>query len=88
MKAKGLAALACLLAGVPLLAWGLTHGAWLAIGAGLVLELVFLYFAFAWLAGANRPMGAQQTIKAAASAAWSMKDQPVAPTGNDKHTDK
>ena len=47
MKGKGLAALACLLAGVPLLAWGLTHGAWLAIIAGLALELVFLYYAFA-----------------------------------------
>ena len=83
MKGKGLAALACLLAGVPLLAWGLTHGVWLAIGAGLVLELVFLYYAFAWLAGANRPMGAQQTIKPAANAAWSMKDQPVESAGKD-----
>jgi hypothetical protein len=88
MSGKTLAALGCLLTGVPLLAWGLTHGAWLAIGAGLVLEPVFLYFAFAWLAGANRPMGAQQTIKPAANAAWSMKDRPVEPTGNDKHTDK
>jgi hypothetical protein len=76
MSGKTLAALGCLLTGVPLLAWGLTHGAWLAIGAGL------------GLAGANRPMGAQQTIKPAANAAWSMKDRPVEPTGNDKHTDK
>ena len=88
MSGKTLAALGCLLTGVPLLAWGLTHGAWLAIGAGLVLELVFLYYACAWLAGANRPMGAQQTSTPAANAAWSMKDRPVEPTGNDKHTDK
>jgi hypothetical protein len=87
MSGKTLAALACLLTGVPLLAWGLANGVWLAIGAGLVLELVFLYFAFAWLAGANRPMGAQQTIKPAANAAWSMKDQPVASTGKDKQAD-
>jgi len=79
MKHKGIVALACLVLGIPLLAYGLTTGAWLLIAAGFALELVFLYFAWEWIAGANRPMGAQTTIKPAANAAWSMKDEPVKP---------
>jgi hypothetical protein len=79
MKPKVLAALLCLLAGIPLLAYGLSSGAWLLIVAGMALELVFLYFAWEWISGASRPMGAQATIKPAANAAWSMKDEPAQP---------
>ena len=79
MKSKGLAAVVCLVLGIPALAYGLTTGAWLLIILGFALELVFLYFAWEWIAGANKPMGAETTIKPAANAAWSMKDEPVRP---------
>jgi len=79
MKGKGLIAVGCLVLGIPLLAYGLTTGAWLLIVAGFALELVFLYFAWEWIAGASRPMGAQSPIKPAANAAWSMKNEPVRP---------
>jgi hypothetical protein len=79
MKPKGIVAVLCLVAGIPLLAYGLTTGAWLLILVGLGLELVFLYFAWEWISGASKPMGAETTIKPAANAAWSMKDEPVRP---------
>lgn len=79
MKPGNLLAILSLVAGIPLLAYGLTSGAWLLILAGFALELVFVYHAWTWIAGGNRPMGAQTKIKPAANAAWSMKDQPVAP---------
>jgi hypothetical protein len=80
MKSKGLLAVLCLVAGIPMLAYGLTTGAWLLILVGLALELVFLFLAWEWLSGASKPMGAEATIKPAANAAWSMKDEPVRPT--------
>jgi hypothetical protein len=79
MKSRGPIAIACLLLGIPLLAYGLTTGAWLLIVAGFALELVFIYFAWEWISGASKPMGAEATIKPAANAAWSMKDEPVRP---------
>lgn len=79
MKPNVPLALLALIAGIPLLAYGLTIGNWWLILLGLALELVFVYFAWAWIAGANRPLGAQATIKPARDAAWSMKDEPVAP---------
>jgi hypothetical protein len=82
MKNKGLIAVGCLVLGIPALAYGLTSGNWLLIAAGFALELVFLFFAWEWISGANKPMGAQTTIKPAANAAWSMKDEPVRPAGN------
>jgi hypothetical protein len=77
MSGKNWLAVLCLVAGVPLAAWGLTHGALLAALAGLVLVLVFLALAWQWIAGSSKPMGAENQIKPAANAAWSMKDQPV-----------
>jgi uncharacterized protein (DUF58 family) len=79
MKSKGLIAIACAVAGIPLAAYGLTHGAWLLILAGLALVLAFIYLVWEWIAGASKPMGAEATIKPAANAAWSMKDEPVRP---------
>ncbi len=77
MKGKGIIAVACLIAGIPLAAYGLTHGQWLLILVGLALILVFLFLAYEWIGGASKPMGAETPIKPAANAAWSMKDEPV-----------
>jgi hypothetical protein len=77
MKRKGIIALACLLAGIPAAAYGLTHGAWLPILAGMALVLAFVYLAWEWIAGAGNPMGAAAKIEPARNAAWSMKDEPV-----------
>ena len=70
-------ALLCLVAGVPLAAWGLAHGMLLVGLAGIALVFVFLALVMQWMAGAGKPMGAEGKIKPAADAAWSMKDQPV-----------
>ncbi|MCU0950142.1 MAG: hypothetical protein MUC68_03550 [Burkholderiaceae bacterium] len=77
MKSKGVIAVACLIAGIPIAAYGLTYGQWLLILVGLALVLVFIYLAYEWIAGASKPMGAETAIKPAANAAWSMKDEPV-----------
>ena len=77
MSGKAWLALLCLLAGVALASYGLAHGALLLALAGLALVMTFVYFAYAWVAGASRPMGAQARITPAADAAWSMKDQPL-----------
>ena len=77
MKRKGLIAVACLLAGIPVAAYGLTHGALLLILVGLGLVLVFVYLAWEWISAANSPMGAEVKIKPSPDAAWSMKDQPA-----------
>jgi hypothetical protein len=70
-------AVLCLVAGVPLAAWGLANGMLLAGLAGLALVLVFWALVWQWLAGAGRPMGAEGRIKPAANAAWAMKDEPA-----------
>lgn len=77
MKSKGLLAIACLIAGIPVAAYGLTHGMWLLILVGLALVMIFLFLAYEWISGANQPMGAETKITPAPNAAWSMKDEPV-----------
>jgi hypothetical protein len=77
VSGKAWLALLCLLAGVALASYGLAYGALLLALAGLALVMTFVYFAYAWVAGASRPMGAQARITPAADAAWSMKDQPL-----------
>jgi hypothetical protein len=77
MNGRNWLALLCLLAGVPLAAWGFSSGALLAGFAGFALVLVFWVLVWQWIAGSGRPMGAEGAIKPAANAAWSMKDQPV-----------
>ncbi|HXF46247.1 MAG TPA: hypothetical protein VNK91_09025, partial [Burkholderiaceae bacterium] len=49
-KAKGWVAVAALLAGVPLAAFGLAGGGALLAAAGLALVLVFWFLAWQWLA--------------------------------------
>ena len=77
MTGKHWLALLCLVAGVPLAAWGLANGMLLVGLAGIALVFVFLALVMQWMAGAGKPMGAEGKIKPAANAAWSMKDQPV-----------
>jgi len=77
MTGKNWLALLCLLAGVPLAAWGLANGMLLVGLAGMALVLVFWVLLWQWIAGAGKPMGAEGKIKPAANAAWSMKDEPV-----------
>ena len=77
MNGRNWLALLCLVAGVPLAAWGLANGM-LHVGlAGIGLVLAFWVLVWQWIAGASRPMGAETKIKPAANAAWSMKDQPA-----------
>ncbi len=73
MEAKHWLAVLCLVAGVPIAAYGLSRGALLLALAGLALVLTAVALAVQWIAGKNRP---QQPIKPAANAAWSMKDEP------------
>jgi hypothetical protein len=88
MKLQGVIAVAALLAGIPLAAVGLTHGSLLLAFGGLALVLVFIYLAWAWIAGASKPMGGEAPIKPSANAAWSMKDEPVQPrTPNNNGSD-
>lgn len=75
MSARMGLALAALLAGIPLAAWGLAEGVWLAALAGLALVLGFVYTAMSAIARANRP---QHKITPAANSAWAMKDEPPA----------
>ncbi|MBK9243390.1 MAG: hypothetical protein IPM30_00795 [Burkholderiales bacterium] len=77
MAPKHWLAVLCLVAGVPLAAWGLANGSLLTGLAGLALVFGFLGLVFQWMAGAGKPMGAEGKIKPAANAAWSMKDQPA-----------
>jgi hypothetical protein len=77
MSGKAWLALLCLVAGVALASYGLANGALLLALVGLALVITFVYFAYAWIAGASKPMGAEAKITPAANAAWSMKDEPV-----------
>lgn len=86
MSGKAWLALLCLLAGVALASYGLAYGALLLALAGLALVMTFVYFAYAWVAGASRPMGAQARITPAADAAWSMKDQPLDSSRQDRQS--
>jgi hypothetical protein len=77
MTSRNWLALLCLVAGVPLAAWGFANGALLAGFVGLALVIAFWALVWQWIAGASKPMGAEGKIKPAANAAWTMKDQPV-----------
>jgi hypothetical protein len=86
MSGKAWLALLCLVAGVALASYGLANGALLLALVGLALVITFVYFAYAWIAGASKPMGAETKITPAANAAWSMKDEPI--NGNDNANEK
>jgi len=74
-------AIAALVVGIPLAAWGLAKGSLLFGLLGLALVLVFVFLVSEAIAQANRP---QHRITPAENSAWSMKD-PAAPT-NDKES--
>jgi uncharacterized membrane protein YkgB len=79
-------AVLCLVAGVPIAAYGLAGGGLLLalVGLALVLSFVFLVIeAFVVRAKADAPQ-----IKPAANAAWNLKDQPLDPTRGGNATGK
>jgi hypothetical protein len=77
MNSKGWLAALCLIAGIPLAAYGLSGGGAFVSLTGLALVLAFWYFAWQWIAKSGK---AQVTIKPAANAAWGMRDQAVGST--------
>jgi len=84
MKGRGLIAVACLVTGVPVAAYGLSYGPWPLILVGLALVLGFVFLAYEWLAGGHRPMGAEPRIRPADKPAWTMKDEPARPARDDR----
>lgn len=84
MTSKHWLALLCLVAGIPLAAWGLANGMLVVGLAGIGLVFVFVAMVFQWIAGASRPMGAEGGIKPSANAAWAMKDEPVRRTDTNR----
>jgi len=78
MKGRSWLAVVCLIAGIPLAAYGLSGGGALFAIVGLALVLVFWSLAWQWITRAGKPT---TSIKPAADAAWNMRDQaPHAPT--------
>ena len=77
MRYSGLIAVACLIGGLPLTAWGLTEGKPAVFIPGLALVLAFVYLAWSWIADADRASGAPAKITPAADAAWKLRDQPL-----------
>ena len=84
MNGRRALALGCLVIGVPLAAWGMAGGGAFAALLGLLLVMVFVGMAYAWIAGAQRPMGAEQPIRPATDVAWSMKDHPMTDPGDER----
>jgi hypothetical protein len=85
MKARIWLAAACLIAGIPLAAYGLAGGGALLAVVGLGLVAVFWFLAWQWIARASKP---STPIKPAANAAWSMRDQPADKAEHDERTDR
>jgi hypothetical protein len=73
MAWKSWLAVVCLVAGVPLAAYGLSEGQLLLAFAGLALVLGFWGIVWQSIADKAKP---KTKIKPAADAAWRMKDQP------------
>jgi membrane protein implicated in regulation of membrane protease activity len=65
-------ALACLVLGVPVAAWGLANGSLLVGLAGLALVLVFVYLIAEAMQQAAKP---KHEIPKSASPAWDMKNK-------------
>ena len=84
MSGRNWLAVLCLVAGIPLAAYGLAHGAWLLIVVGLALLLVFVWFVYEWIGQASRPLGAEGKIKPSPDAVGRMKDQPVQPVDQEQ----
>lgn len=76
MNARVIAAIACLLVGIPLAAWSLASRQLLLALVGFALIFAFLFLVLEALAKAGKP---KQPLKPAANTAWSMKDEPAQP---------
>jgi large-conductance mechanosensitive channel len=74
MNARVIAAIVCLLAGIPLAAWSLASGQLLLALVGFALIFTFLFLVVEAMAKAGKP---KEPLKPAATTAWSMKDQPA-----------
>jgi Na+-transporting methylmalonyl-CoA/oxaloacetate decarboxylase gamma subunit len=66
-------AIACLVLGVPVAAWGLANGSLLIGLLGLAFVLVFIFLVVEAMNQAAKP---KHEIPKSANPAWSMKDQP------------
>jgi Na+-transporting methylmalonyl-CoA/oxaloacetate decarboxylase gamma subunit len=74
MNPRVLAALGCLVVGVPVAAWGLANGSLLLGLLGLALVLVFVFLVVEAMNQASKP---KHEIPKSPNAAWSMKDAPA-----------
>ena len=74
MSRKLWIAIACMLLGAPLAAYGLAQGGALMAIAGLILVLVFVYLAIETIGAANKP---KHTIEKSPDAAWNLRDHPA-----------
>jgi len=74
-------AIACLVVGAPLAAWGLANGSLLVGLAGLALVLVFVYLVVEAMNQAAKP---KHEIRKSSTPAWDMKD---AKPGSSKPSD-
>jgi hypothetical protein len=74
MNARVIAAIACLLIGIPLAAWSLASGRLLIALGGFALIFAFLFLVVEAMSKAGK---SSQPLKPAANAAWSLKDQPA-----------
>lgn len=76
-------AIACLVIGIPLAAWGLANGSLLLGLVGLAFVLVFVFLVIEAMNQAARP---KHEIPKSATPAWSMKgDAPPATSNADRH---
>jgi hypothetical protein len=73
MNPRVLAAIACLVIGAPVAAWGLANGNLLVGLLGLAGVLVFVYLIVEVMQQAAKP---KHEIKKSATPAWDMKDAP------------
>ena len=73
MSPRVLLGVVCLVAGVMLAAWSLASGHLLLSLVGFAMIFVFLFLAIEAMGKAGKP---KDSIKPAANAAWSMKNEP------------
>ena len=85
MKGRIWLAAACLIAGIPLAAYGLARGGALFAIVGLALVFAFWFLAWQWITGTSKP---STPIRPAANAAWSLRDQPVDKPRRDEGADR
>jgi hypothetical protein len=73
VNGRVLGAIACLVAGVPVAAWGLAEGRLLVALIGLALVLSFVYLIVEVVQQAAKP---KHEIPKSPNPAWDMKDRP------------